>query len=281
MLDEETNQLIKLINDLHANSTSVLKNLSERKRKEFEFHNYFRNYSGHRTLDNSRKHELFGNLKYYSITTRSRAYIDAFLGKNCKNRIVLDLACGDGEMASKMAQLGAKLSIGIDLSSVSIQNARAAQRQQQRNLIYYVGDAENTKLPDSSVDLVLCSGMLHHLDLSFAFPEIRRILKPGGRLIALEALDINPLIRIYRKLTPEQRTEFESKHIIKIRDLDFGKRFFELGETRYWHVLGYIGAKITFLKRPLDRLDRVLERAPIIQRFAWQITFEFIKPLSD
>ena len=36
------------------------------------------------------------------------------------------------------------------------------------------GDCENTGLPNTCVDVILCCGMLHHLDLSYAFPEIRR-----------------------------------------------------------------------------------------------------------
>jgi SAM-dependent methyltransferase len=49
----------------------------------------------------------------------------------------------------------------------------------------YVGSAERTGLPDSSFDLVLCTQVLEHCDDPWAATrEIRRILKPGGHLIA-------------------------------------------------------------------------------------------------
>lgn len=49
----------------------------------------------------------------------------------------------------------------------------------------YVGSAEMTGLPDSSFDLVLCTQVLEHCDDPWASArEIRRILKPGGNVIA-------------------------------------------------------------------------------------------------
>ena len=95
----------------------------------------------------------------------------------------LDYACGNGDMTLAAARHGAKLSIGLDISSVSIRNAeRTAHDEKIDNTYFLQADAENTKLPDGCIDVIICSGMLHHLDLSYAFPELRRILKPGGIL---------------------------------------------------------------------------------------------------
>lgn len=278
----EVQNLKNTVEKLHLNSPEVIVGLSSRKKKEVEFHDFTRNYESHSKLSEQKKRELFGNLKYYSIASRSRNYVDEYLMKFASGKIVLDLACGDGDMSLKISDYGASLCIGVDISPISIKNAKSTQEKFNKdNLIFYVGDAENTRLPDNSIDLILCSGMLHHLDLSYVFPEVRRILKPGGRLLALEALDVNPAIRMYRKFTPSQRTEFESKHIIKLNDINFGQRFFNLGEVKYWHVIGYIGAKVKFLKKPLDSIDKVIEKIPLVQKLAWQITFEFIKPETD
>jgi hypothetical protein len=116
--------------------------------------------------------------------------------------------------------------------------------------------------------------MLHHLDLSYAFPELRRILAPGGKILAVEALDYNPLIKLYRALTPQMRTEWEKAHILSLKDLRFAKRFFDVGEVRYWHITSIAAPHLPFLARPLELLDRGLSRVPVIQLMAWIFTFE-------
>ena len=115
--------------------------------------------------------------------------------------------------------------------------------------------------------------MLHHLDLSYAIPEIRRILKPGGKVLAVEALDYNPAIKLYRKLTPDMRTDWEKAHILDLADVRFASRFLELVEIRYWHVLGYLGGKFPVLLPLFDSVDKILENVPLFQRLSWIFTF--------
>ena len=79
--------------------------------------------------------------------------------------VFLDYACGNGSNAIAAAKAGAKLSIGLDISDVSVQNCRrfATDAGVTSNSYFIQADAENTKLPDNSVDVIICSGMLHHL----------------------------------------------------------------------------------------------------------------------
>jgi len=84
--------------------------------------------------------------------------------------------------------------------------------------------------------------MLHHLDLTHAYPELHRILKPGGHLLASEALNYNPLIQLYRRLTPEMRTDWAKEHIPSLKDVRAAKQYFEVGEIRYWHLSSVLGA---------------------------------------
>lgn len=176
------------------------------------------------------------------------------------------------------AKNGASLALGFDISDVSVQNCReAAQQRGLTNTRFFQADAENTMLPNDSIDRMICSGKLHHLDLSYAFPEIRRILKPGGKVLAVEALDYNPAIKLYRMMTPDMRTDWEKAHILKLRDLTFADRFFEVRNIRYWHVIGYLGALAKPLAKPLDMIDGTLERIPLLNRMAWTFTFELVK----
>lgn len=182
---------------------------------------------------------------------------------------------GNGGNAIFAAQRGAALSLGFDISGVSVKNAgdAAVAAGLNDNIRFFQADAENTKLPDNSIDAVVCSGMLHHLDLSYAFPELRRILKPGGKVLAVEALDYNPVIKLYRFLTPDMRTEWEKAHILDLSDIKFASRFFDVKEIRYWHVVGYISGKLPWLFPLLDRVDTILEKIPYVQRMAWMFTF--------
>ena len=271
---EWVEELKKITND------EWVKNLSIRKLKELEFHDRDRDQTFVEEVKESSDtfEKFYGNKKFYSITERSTQYMENWIKINSKNKIFLDYACGDGLMAIKAAKNGAKISLGLDISNISIQNARKhAFEKNIKNVEFFQADAEDTKLPDNSIDTIICSGMLHHLDLSFAFPELRRILKPGGKILAVEALDYNPLIKIYRMMTPDMRTEWEKAHILSLKDVDFASRFFKINSIKYWHITAYIGVKLKILKPLLCKIDPFLERIPFLQRMGWMFTFELEK----
>jgi SAM-dependent methyltransferase len=254
--------------------------LSERKRAELAFHDRHRDRAADVGPPGSDTYEKFyGNTKYYVATQSSRSYTTTWIDRHSPGKVVLDFACGNGTNAIRAAKARAALSLGLDISPVSIENARvdAATAHVSDNTLFFQADCENTKLPDASVDAVICSGMLHHLDLSYAFPELRRILKPGGRMLAVEALDYNPLIKLYRMLTPEMRTEWERAHILDLADVRFARRFFDAGEIRFWHILGIAAAHLPRIAGLLHAADGVLTRVPYLQRLAWIFTFELIK----
>lgn len=253
-----------------------LESLDDRKRRELEFHDRDRDRQLIKTLDSDTYERFYGNKKYYQATELSKAYVDAWIGQHAPGKVFLDYACGNGANAIKAAQAGSRLAIGIDISAISIRNARQdAEAAGVGDRCRFVqADAENTKLPDASMDVVICSGMLHHLDLNCAFPELARVLAPGGRILAVEALDYNPLIKLYRSLTPEMRTEWEKAHILSLKDVRLAKTFFSLGEVRYWHILSIVGGKFPVLLPMLNAIDRVITRIPGIQLLAWIFTFE-------
>ncbi len=253
--------------------------LDERKRIELVFHDKHRDRQKEQALDKDTFDKLYGNKKYYSTTELSKEYLDGWIAREARGGIFLDYACGNGAYAIKAAKAGAALSVGIDISPVSVSNARqdAEREGVAGNTRFLQADAEDTRLPAGSVDRVLCNGMLHHLDLSRAFPELERILAPGGRILAVEALDYNPAIRLYRRLTPDMRTEWEKNHILDLGDLEYARRFFTLGEVRYWHITSILAPHARALLPVLNRIDRVLTRIPLVRLMAWIFTFELVK----
>jgi len=259
--------------------------LNERKRKELEFHDADRDTSRIESLDKDTYEKLYGNRKYYQATGLSSAYVDNWIRENARNRVFLDYACGNGGNAIKAEKWGATLAIGLDISRVSVENAkREAKKQAVDKDTYFIqADAENTMLPDSSVDAIVCSGVLHHLDLSYAFAELRRILRPGGVILAVEALNYNPAVKLYRYLTPQMRTDWEKAHILSLQDIRFAKRFFKVGEIRYWHIVSILAPYMMFALPALNWIDKFLTRIPIVRLMAWIFTFELIKlkPINE
>lgn len=273
-MNNETHTLIPILKVLDKRSTQEwLSTLPERKIEEAVFH------------DKSHNTKESGNSKFYSIASSSDEYLFHWIDKHAPGKTVLDYACGNGMCAIRAAQAGAALSIGLDISRESIDNARHLAREKcvKDNSFFLVGDCENTRLPDNCIDAVICSGMLHHIDLSYAFPELRRIMKPGAVLIANEALNYNPLIKVYRMLTPEFRTKFEKNHIISNKELLLASYFFEVRNVRYWHLLSIFA--VFFRKRKffplllkvLRAADSVVLSIPLLRNMAWQFTFELVK----
>ena len=260
--------------------------LGDRKWKELEFHNRDRDKNLTASLPKDTYELLHGNKKYYKTTATSQDYITDWFKNHLPGKVVLDYACGNGPLAIRSAQLGAALTVGIDISDVSVQNATTESHRLgiSERLNFLQADCENTGLPDNSFDVIICSGMLHHLDLSYAFPEMRRVLKPGGVILAVEALDYNPLIKLYRNLTPSMRTEWEKAHILSLKDVQFASRFFRVGSIRYFHILSPLAVfanRIPRLAGPVlalfNWIDSLLTRTPLIRLMSWQFVFELYK----
>jgi SAM-dependent methyltransferase len=94
---------------------------------------------------------------------------------------VLDLGCGLGVDLGVLAGLGFE-TVGVDLSSVAIDRARASQPE----LEFVVGDVRDVPFETGSFDLLLDRGCLHYLstaDRPTYEREAWRVLRPGGRLL--------------------------------------------------------------------------------------------------
>jgi ubiquinone/menaquinone biosynthesis C-methylase UbiE len=98
---------------------------------------------------------------------------------------VLDIGCGPGTAVRHAARLGATAN-GVDPAPVMLRVARLLTRSTER-VRYLAGAAETLPLPDGSVSVVWTIASVHHwADLDTALHEARRVLRPGGRLVAVE-----------------------------------------------------------------------------------------------
>jgi ubiquinone/menaquinone biosynthesis C-methylase UbiE len=102
--------------------------------------------------------------------------------------MVLDVACGTGLVSFRAAALvgpeGAV--IGSDISEGMVEAAkRQAQERGTSNVRFERYDAEDLPLGDATFDLVLCAlGLMYVPNPGKALREMRRLLKPGGRVAA-------------------------------------------------------------------------------------------------
>lgn len=264
--------------------------MESRKKEEADFHNHlrddmpFQRYS-QEAEEKARGDHQWSNFKYYSIETKSRAYVDKWIGSRCRGKRLLDYGCGNGEDSIFAAQQGA-IVVGIDISEVSIAHCRqkALDEGVSDRTEFLVMDAESLQFEENSFDLVVEYGVLHHLDFPAAMSEIQRVLKPSGEAICTEALAHNPLIRAYRNRTPELRTPWEVDHILKREQIRMAEKWFASVKPNFYHLATL--AAVPFRKLPifdpllscLEVLDSLLLRLPVIQWQAWQVVLELSKP---
>jgi ubiquinone/menaquinone biosynthesis C-methylase UbiE len=96
---------------------------------------------------------------------------------------VLDLGAGAGHVAFQVAPVAAEV-VAYDLSADMLGVvAAAAQDRGLGNIHTQQGVAEQLPFADASFDVVLSRFSAHHWsDLGLALREVRRVLKPGGKL---------------------------------------------------------------------------------------------------
>jgi SAM-dependent methyltransferase len=98
---------------------------------------------------------------------------------------VVDVGCGPGTAAREAARRGARVT-GIDPATVMLRLARALTRDRAA-IDWAEGTAERLPEPDASATVVWSLATVHHwTDVTAGLAEARRVLVPGGRLLAIE-----------------------------------------------------------------------------------------------
>jgi ubiquinone/menaquinone biosynthesis C-methylase UbiE len=98
---------------------------------------------------------------------------------------VLEAAIGTGRNLLYYPQ-GIRLT-GVDFSPAMLQLARRQADRLGRQIDLRLGDAQALELPDASFDTVVCTCSLCTIpDERQALAEMRRVLRPGGRLLLLD-----------------------------------------------------------------------------------------------
>lgn len=151
----------------------------------------------------ARRYDFLNHFLSLGIDKIWRRKAIKYLSNLNKNPILLDIACGTGDLAIEALKLNPQKIIGIDISSEMLKIGQ--QKIEQKNCSHIIqlqnGDAENIPFGDNYFDgITVAFGVRNFENLSKGLAEMWRVLKPGGHLVVLEFSKprIFPVKQIYQ-----------------------------------------------------------------------------------
>lgn len=113
-----------------------------------------------------------------------------------KDKVILDLGCGEGYCSRELMRRGAKQVIGVDISTSSIAAAQAEEDRQPLGITYLSGDStkirkvlqnQNLAMEESGTfDTIVAVFLFNYLtihEMLQCMKQVKQLLKPGGRFI--------------------------------------------------------------------------------------------------
>jgi len=167
----------------------------------------------------------------------------------------------------------------INISQTEIDRSVPAAAEHGLDIDFQRMDAHKLDFPDASFDLVYGTAILHHLDFETAVKELARVTKPGGEIVFVEPLALNPVARLVRWMTPRARTPDEKP--LAREELAILNRYFTAEHlyTELFHVgaaviSGFVMKNpVNWLTRSADVLDRgLLKLAPWLGPYFRSVT---------
>jgi len=153
----------------------------------------------------------------------------------------------------------------LNISEAELEIGRSKAAAQDRGFHFHLMDAHDLKFDDNSFDVVYGFGILHHLDYARALDEIQRVLRPSGIMIFNEPLDMNPVGKFIRTVTPNARTADEQP--IRREHIDLFRERFEISVYPQ-----------QFLSVPIGIVSRAIMKSP--QNFMMRAAYKADKWLS-
>jgi len=161
---------------------------------------------------------------------------------------------------------------GVDLSPDMIKESRKKLKK-LKNIKLLVMDGENLTFKDNYFDKVFISGSLHHYDNpKKGINEILRVLKKEGKFCIMEPNYYFPT-NFYAA-----NTISEEKNMALMKKNNF-KRWFKELEFKYYQLtnFAYTPPFPKFLIPIYDKLDKVIEKIPILNKFSIMVFVKGVK----
>ena len=133
-------------------------------------------------------------------------------------RRILEVGCGEGELAERMQrELGAEV-VALDQSERMVELTRA------RGVDAVLGDVLALPFGDVEFDCAVAAWVLFHVaDVDRAVAELARVLRPGGRLVAVTN-GAEHVAELYELLgAPREPTSFSAENGIELLSRHFSR----------------------------------------------------------
>lgn len=204
-----------------------------------------------------------------------------------RNKRVLEVGCGTGRETVELAKRGAKV-VAIDLSPTLIEATRARLRNANVGVDVdcRVQAAEDVADSGEKFDLIYGNGILHHVTLPAFKEALLRILAPKAMIHFGEPLVHNPLLRLYRILTPQLRSPTEvplsQKQVEYFVDgfVDVRVEYFNLTGLLFFPLTYVLGSAATAqILRATAAVDGAIGTAlPVLKRYSEYVVMQMRAP---
>ena len=168
---------------------------------------------------------------YEKVFSHCAAYSD--FGGKIKNvmplghsRVLLELGCSVWYTWLEKNNIYPSTLHAINISEGELEKGKRLATDALNKPMFHLMDAHRLEFEDNTFDMVFGRAILHHLDLTIALGEIKRVLKPHGTIVFSEPLGINPVGKVVRYFTPCARTKDEQP--FRFKDLSMLRNHFRV-----------------------------------------------------
>ena len=176
-----------------------------------------------------------------------------------RGKRILDVGAGLGEASVYFALKGAAVT-ALDLSPKMLGFTRSLAELHGVSVETCLAPAESLAVPECHYDFVYAGDVIHHItDRDRFYREVARCLKPGGTMFSVDPLAYNPVIHLYRRMSPDVRTKDERP--LTFDELKRVRRHFARVEYRvFWIASLLLFAKYYLIDRVHPNRERYWKR---------------------